>query len=297
MKTSRFHPSLKSTLGPALLLLGLAASVNGSTVFQDTYTWGGSGITGDLNANYAARQSGGAVTSTYTDGYINGIGGSFHFLDSSSPMTPANDVMYLRTVTSPTVGTAESLSVVYLNTDFASSLSGKQWSGSYDALLTIGVGVWDSYLGFGLKSVAAGTTGPGNSDFFFAVKPTGAWLLWRNDGVDFTSGVLSGFNPGFQQYSVSYSVDESLATPLLSLSVTPFGGSTQALATGLSIAPLGANRYFGFLSSAVSPPTPNSGFSDARIDNLTLSAIPEPSGVALTALGLGLLTFNRRRHG
>lgn len=278
MKTSRFHQSLKFTLGSALLLIGLAAPVNAGTVFQDTFTWGGAGITGDLNANIPARQSGGTDLSTYSDSYINGVGGSWHFLDSASPMTPATDVMYLRTVTAPEVG-VNSLSVVGLDTDFATPLAGKHWSGSYDALLTIGVGINDTFLGFGMKTVPDGIVGPGNAAFFFAVRPSGAWLLWRNNATpaDFTSGTLSGFDPGFQQYSVSFNVNETAVTPLLSITVTPLGGTPQIIATNVPIVLAGTTRNFGYLSSVVSDG--NGGFSDARIDNLTLLDTPPITGI------------------
>ena len=267
MKTASRYPTSKPTLTLALLLLGLASAAHAITVFQDTYTFGGVGRNGDLNINLPARQSAGTVTSQYAPSTANDAAGRVMAIEGQSDaLSPVSDALFLRTQTSPNAE-VNSWSAVGPTEDFADSIAGTQWSGSYEARVTMENAIHDTFLGFGLNSIG-GTPSPGGSDFFFAMRPSGAWLLWRNNAADFETGTLSNFTDQ-QQYSVNFSVDETGGTPLLSLTVTPLDGSSQTIATNLPLTTVEATRNFGFTSSVVSDGT--DAFTDAWIDNLTIS--------------------------
>ena len=273
MKTVNRNCSYKSTLSLVLSLIGLASTASAVTVFEDTYTSGGVERSEDIDINVPGRQSAGTVSSRSVSSKGNDVAGMMIAIASQSEaLSPESDALFLRTQTDPSASVI-SWSAVCPTVDFAPWISGTQWSGSYDARVTLEKPIRDTFLGFGLNSVS-GTPSPSDADFFFAMRPSGIWLLWRNNGADFETGTLSDFTDQ-QQYSVHFKVDETSGKPLLSVTVTPLGGTPQTVATSLPLTIAGAMRNFGFTSSVVSDGT--EGFTDAWIDNLTIANEPAPA--------------------
>lgn len=287
---------MKSNLIATFSLLVLCVTTGfAQTVLQDNFDWPGTNpgdLNGDINANIPARQSG-TTNTNYTASIVNPVAGVLVALEYEAPaLSGSPDVLFLRTQTDPgSTGTTHQIKAS-LDTNFT-SLASNAWTFDYTARLTVG----GAALGDVFFALAMGTNtapdAPATSDaFYFAVRDTGAWLLWRNGAADFTSGSLTGWT-NQQEYSVALLVDESIGNPTLSIEVTPLGESAQNIASGLSLNSFGSNREFAFVSSAVSQS--NGAITDSRATGLDITIIPESSTAGFCVVALGLIIARLRK--
>ena len=282
----------KSLLITTAFLAALTLNASSQLVLSDSYDYTPppAGLNADINANIPARQ-GGTMTTTYTESFVNPVAGVTVALeDASTALSGSPDALFLRTQTSPTVGTVSNENIS-LNSNFT-SLTGSSWTVDYRARLTVGVAaLGDTFFGLGFGSTAA-PNGPGSDGFFFALRDTGAWLLWRNGAASFANGQLANFTAQ-QEYSVNLAVNETGVNPLLSVAVTPLGGSSQVIGNNLPLNTLGASRLFAYQSSVVSDA--NGGFTDVRATDLAITVVPEPSTAVYGLFGIAGLLFAGRR--
>lgn len=269
------------------LALGLASlSHAAQTIFQDNFdTSLASGVNTDVNFELGGgRQSGGTTTSTYTEQTVSGAGG---FINVNGSFT--GDNLLLRNNYNSTGARA---SGVVLDTNFASILEGKRYQISFDASMSIGAGAatdrWMSFYIMGAQpgDINAATVNAGASDFGILLRDDGRANIWDDGAVDTnlsagTTGVTLG-----SVYSVLIDVDETLATPTVSLSIDSSLIGTYDIDFEAGDAGL---RYFGLRAQiGTAGGTTNGALFDSRYDNLAITLIPEPSSSAILA---GLLAY------
>jgi len=269
-------------------------TLSAQLVLSDNFDWAGAApeANGDLNINIPARQSGTTGT-TYTRTFTNEAPGSFvAVVESTSSLSGTPDAMQIRTSTTATAGVVHQ-NLLNLDSDFNSDLAGNVWTVDYTARALTSAPFGDVFFGMGLgTSAPPAGLGAAGSDFFFAVRDTGAYLLSANGGL--TQGSIAGFNLQ-EEYSVLTTVDETGGAPLLSIDVTPIGGSSVNVVSGLALAAFGGGREMGFQSSVVSDTS--GGLMDVRLTGLNISVVPEPSTFALLSglFALGCVMVRRRK--
>lgn len=271
------------------------SSVSGQTVLlEDTFNadLGGTNPNTDVNLDAAARQSGGSLTTTYTE---NGS-------SDASLNTPAGGAFGGETVlllrTESTGGASVSSAGVTTDTNFASSLVGQVYKIEFTGLVqTGGTPSADHWGSFFLTDSSVPTTpiaGTVDYGIMYRERDTNNLTIWKDGGNAGTSTVVdsgtSYFNSG-TLFTLSITVDEVNGT--VNTIVNEGLSNELALAEQSIDFDNGTDRYFGFYAQQGSA----TGLVDFRYDDFTLTAIPEPGSYALLAgmLGLGYVMARRRK--
>ena len=195
--------------------------------------------------------------------------------------------------------------------DFSSNTIGVSFgaiSSTYQPLLAplgITVGYQNVGLYNGGPDHTVGDVAGANFNTFQRI-PSGAYtepsvtpqIFTFSSGVTIDSLWLSTFQGGLGTINIRAFADEAGTTLLGSVqTVTPLGGSAPIQwqqFTGLSGAPYaGVTRRIEFISSI--PITGTSFQSNIQVDDIQVSAVPEPATSTAFALGLAGFLFTRRR--
>ncbi len=241
-------------------------------VFLDTFDRRGDDF-GDINTGLLWRQSGGAVTSSYTPTIV-GAGGGITLGANGSL---GSDTFLMRTK-----GPAESnqYSCVDLDTDFGSNLIGRRWEFSYRTRLQRAI-VYSGYTGFTVGNPADTTSGAGNG-FSFEIEPYGAWKVY-SAGSQVGSG-NAGENTFYNNYTVTAAFDEVAGTAALTVY---FEASSNTVSLGSFPATFADGSRFFELRNSINTNTTATGVIDAVFDDLKITA--DPSGYAAWADRYGLV--------
>ncbi len=142
-------------------------------------------------------------------------------------------------------------------------------------------------LGFYSTVPANGNNEPNIGFTGLQIKPNGNLTLIENGTTAAGGYTFVGTFSTSTFYNLNYEINTStggLANVIYNgTDVTSSFSTTAFSATG-------ATNLAGFFGSTAN----NTAFT-GRVDNFTVSAIPEPSGFALSIFGLGLVAFRRRR--
>ena len=280
MKSHRLIRRARSSAIPQVLSLTFLAvglqSVQSQTVFEDTFNYGGVPVaTNDLTLNIAARQAGGATTSTYTKSII-GAGVNDALLNTSN----GEEVLLLRTFNQP----GASQTRIDLDTNFASDLSGKSYSIILDDVwfARSAADISDAWLGLSIGDDGGGVNGPNSpiADIGLLIRPreTGN-NVWRDNSPTTGSGLNWGFANRYEQ--IQLDVDEVGGT--VSGQITTANG-TYAIPTLPFSFDNSTNRFFELKGHQGGVGT-DGQLMDTRIGNMQIVIVPEPGSLALMALG------------
>ena len=284
---------IKNAAFVAAASLCVATTASAAPVFLDTFD-----IPDDtspnpntnVNLNVPARQSG-DVFSTYTEEFLGT--GNDALVQANSTQFGDNDVLLLRTTRN--VATAQRAGV-QLDTNFA-QLIDTAYTISFDFVVTTTTGAsTDLWLGFGLGGTTDLSFPTTSADYGFLVRPTNGNSTQYNDGVATQSATALTPSPGTgnnQVGSVSVLIDETGATPTATLTYSSAGGSITLPEFSFDFGVEDVGRYFEIVAHQGGGTT--GALADYRIDNLAITAVPEPTAVAGLA-GLAALGLRRRRN-
>ncbi len=277
-----------------LLCMGLGMA-QAEVVFLDTFSFDGGGVEDDVNVNYAARQSGGALTSTYTKGQS---ASSFSQLSANNGLL--NDALRQRVYE----GTVTRSAQVKTVTDFGASLAGKTWTVSYDGRLVL-PGDKDviGWAGFSCESAASAPETPAAGDFAVILCTDGSYQVYT-DGVCQTNATITGSDFLAQNYHLETVFSEVFGVARVSFSL---GGTDYDLGAFRVDWDNRTSRKFEFRTQVASDATPL-GYFDSYVDDLTFSAVsnavpPEMGDVSLevgpggTGVVLGWMTATGQTYG
>lgn len=250
----------------------------------------------DLNFELASRQAAGTTTSTYTANTNQAptttsvslnqpAGGSF----------AGEDVLRFRTFVN---GGAAANAGVTLDTNFAPQLVGQVYEVNFTAGLELaGAPSGDRWFSFFLSdSVTAAGPNSGGTDYGVLVRDRDASnvTLW-DDGSPTTQTVtdpVTTVSPFASNalYAVTMLVDEVSGTVTTTLNK----GTANEVSLGTVAVDFenATDRYLGFRANQGAA----AGLADTRLDNLSITVIPEPGSMMLMGAGV-LVLVARRREG
>jgi CHRD domain/PEP-CTERM motif len=136
----------------------------------------------------------------------------------------------------------------------------------------------------GLNVSFSGLTGTTTASHIHA--PTSA-PFFQNAGVATTTPSFAGFPLGVTSGAFSNLLDLTLASSYNPSFVTANGGTTATAEVALAAAIAGGKAYWNIHSST---------FGGGEIRGFLVPEVPEPSALALLALGTALVAFARRRR-
>lgn len=287
---------MKNPIFSAAMLYCLATSLPATTIFSDTFNYGGvPNPESDLTNNIVARQSGGAFSSTYTKqtAGTNGV-----FLNDNSGL----NVLLLRTLN--TAGASQS--AADLNTNFAASLAGNKYSITLTNVnfQRNSADISDVWFALSVGDDAGGSiTGPnsGLADFALLLRAQDSGSrLWQDNvntaGFDLLgSGATFGFNNRFERVVMTIDETGGIGNATGQIEVTAPNGVFTSSVINFDFEN-SAHRYLELRAHQGSAGTDGS-LMDLRFDSLSIDVvdpIPEPSVAMLGAFG-GLLLLRRRK--
>lgn len=276
--------------------IGVMPFAASAQVFQDTFdTSLSSGVETNINFQIGeGRQSGGAVSSNYLEANV-GNGNAFLNVPASGF---ASDVLLLRT---NYISGQANAGVALLNANFASSLAGTAYNISFTGQISSSAGastdLWLSVF-LGGDSTASGPNGA-TTDYGVLLRPNGNATEWRDNSSVTQTGV-TGITAG-GVFTFDLLVDETGVDPTAQFTInrgTAEEFNSEPFAFDFEVDDAG-NRFFGLRGQQGGSAGTNgsAALADFRYDNLTITAVPEPSTVALLAGGaMTLLAVARRRR-
>jgi hypothetical protein len=304
MKTKLLSISLVASL---LAVLPLTAQI----IFQDNFN-NTTGTTAELNDNLALRQSGSYVTENGTVSWVKGTAGTTTTNDFQ------NRAQQLQTNLRGPSTTSSARGFAYLNQDFNADLKGSIYSVSFalsmevfttSSLPNTSTGVNNTamrfHLGTSAARVASGSAADRDFDLGFTPyydNTTKGWLLRASYVIGGASAVTALNIPiSLQQISNEF------YTPMETVSIlfdevantvsASYGSTTLFSNVSLSTALVADGRYFG-VQSLISSAAPSTTTLQHKVDDFSISIIPEPSTFALAIgfMALGATCFGRGRR-
>lgn len=306
--------TLRSAVIGSFAISLLPITSNAQSIFSDTF-FGNAGNNQPVNTGIPGsgirtptdRQSGGSTISTYTMTGLN-VGANISTNDdgktnNGSGTPTSNEVARIRNNEQTVAGGSNGF--FNLDTDFGPSLVGKTYTISFDWYYNKrNTGSTDQWVSFGIGDTPS-LTGPNaaDTDFGMLIRPAGVGnpndnlARFYNDST-FSSGNDFAATPNFTLNYVTFSVKVTENALGTAATVDVTAGATS-LISGFNIGfDNSTSRHFDFASHLGSDPaTPGADFSDLFIDNVSITAVPEPSTVALfMGAGVALMAVVRRRR-
>jgi hypothetical protein len=268
----------------AIALCGLTPSYASSLLLTDSYLNPNAPTAGaELNDNLANRQSGSLATVGYSSSTLNSGGASgFAYLNVSSNLEILSaDSTYANVWTTTGFATAA-----------ATTISVDLWP---TVTQTNGSGFASFLIGGGLDNTKAndGVIFAGGAANAITVSLYGDGLLTIRDQslFDGLNGEYIYYNPnafsnnGFETLSI---VTSAFASGPQTLSF--YLDNTAVLENYTRVAGFTSDNYIGFQAYR------NAGATESVFDNLSVTAVPEPSITALLGLGILALVMAARRR-
>lgn len=263
-----------------------------TTVLIDPFTHTGPGVdmfTADVNANLPGRQSGGALTTTYTKALTAGAEAN---LDESSSAFANDDVINLRTA-KQAAANAASIAVqpaLKLDTNFGPQLAGRKWQVSFQCRMLQNNGsINDAWTAISIGDGAA-TTGPNNAaaDIGLLVRFNKGYQVFLDNVVPgtgngtFTSTTATAFAANFWAvtWTLTLMVDETVSPASVTAKLTA-GASEQTIGPwtttfeNATTRTLEVRAHQGGTNAAPAGALMDSRINDLKIQVTTPPAVPE----------------------
>ena len=290
--------SILSAIFPAATLLAISSPLCSQVIFQDGYSTQSGGNNLPINTDIGITRQTVGTTSTFTHSGANTSAQISTNDEGASNSGSSSGDSFGRIRSNQQAGTGVN-GFLSLDTNFGPSLAGQSYSISFDILyLKRTTTTTDQWISFALSDTAApqGPNAPA-SDFGMLLRPNGVNSANNNLARFYEDGSVSpaddfATTPDYTSSYVNFviSIDETGSTPLLSVSAD----GTQML-SNFEIDFTSTDRYFSLghhLGSGA-----NAAFADVFFDDLTVTAVPEPTAVGLMVGGmLALVGLQRRRR-